>query len=133
MEQYQLEVLRCVQEFASRETNASIEQLCENTSFYHDLGVDGDEAEELLINFEKQFHVDMSQFSFIEHFNWELSILGPLEPRFWLYLFDSNFRRELRQPYNEKWQKVKIPLTVGDLVEAVSTGRWPNLSNRARR
>lgn len=111
-----------VRGFLSLNTNTPIEQLSDSVSIYHELGIDGDDAEELLINFKKEFNVDMAQLSFIDHFNWELSFLGLLDPRFWLYLLDPDFRRELVRPCNSNGQLVKIPIFIPDLVAAASDG-----------
>lgn len=47
-------------------------RLAGDSRLFHDLGIDGDTAEELLIEFRDLFDVDLSQFRFNEYFGGEV-------------------------------------------------------------
>jgi hypothetical protein len=70
---------------------------------FHDLGITGDDADELLTDYVDAFQVDMTGFKFTDYFT--------SEP-------PSMF---------EKWSKQnspRPPITVGDLVEIAQRGKW---------
>lgn len=70
------------------------------------LGIDGDDAIELMNKFSQEFSVDMSKFDFKRHFSPE-----GFNP--FLILFPSWWRRKLQS------------ITIRDLVKAAETGVWP--------
>ncbi len=67
------------------------------TSIEQDLGVTGEDAEELIKEISKKFNVNIDDFVFAKYFNDEPSIL--------------TVYRQI------------IPLTVGDLIQAISNGK----------
>jgi len=76
-----------------------------------DLGIDGDDAEELLQRFCVAFEVDAQDFQFSEHFGPEAGF----EPITWLLAKLLGWRRKLK------------PLTVRALVNAAERGRFEHL------
>src|ERR1700749_4182579 len=56
--------------FLSKETRTR-KQLSQSTDVFRDLGIDGDDARELLARFRSEFEVDMTTFDFGLHFGSE--------------------------------------------------------------
>jgi hypothetical protein len=75
-----------------------------NTKIGRDLGVDGDDAEELLQAFSKKFNVNINQFPFRDYFGPETAF----NPVF--FLWHIFFGKKLKE------------LTVNDLVKAAENG-----------
>jgi hypothetical protein len=75
----------------------------------HDLGITGDDAEELLDEFASRFEVEMEGFSFDEYFTGEPSVLH--------FLWVLGVRKK------PIWEDKK-ELTVSELVEAAHRRRW---------
>lgn len=93
-------------ELVVRLTGANVSQVFVETSLREDLGVDGDDAIELIQQFAIIFGVDISMFRYAEYFGSE----APMSiSTIWNALFKkgSRFRK----------------LTVGDLVDAALSGR----------
>lgn len=101
-------------------TRGSGNELSSETRLYHDLGMDGEDAEEFLLDFQKYFHVDLSGLNFDEHFGpeWSLLLLLP-----WKWKKFSGKR-------NTAGQVMKIPITLNDLHQAAIKKQWPDLSGR---
>ena len=57
-----------VKELVAKETEVRIERLTLETDLLKDLGVDGNDALELLEKYWEVFHVDLLQFKFSKHF-----------------------------------------------------------------
>ena len=51
------------------ETGYSKNKISRTTNLYHDINIDGDDAEELLLKYSELFDVDMSKFEFNNYFN----------------------------------------------------------------
>jgi hypothetical protein len=93
-------------DFVSSETRTR-KHLSGNTDIARDLGVDGDDAVEFILNFVREFDVDLSNFRFDRYFGGEgfrliaaiKSLLGKGE--------------------------VRVPLTVALLFDAARHRRWP--------
>jgi len=68
----------------------------------HDLGIDGDDAYELLTEFSEVFQVDRAGFDFYRHFR--------IEPNIVTIWFGDNSRL--------------VPVTIGELVRSARSGRW---------
>jgi acyl carrier protein len=78
------------------------------TRLAEDLGVDGDDADDLIRRFSKEFAVDMSRFDFARFFGPE-SAFNPLSlfwPPWW------RMRRRLKT------------LTIADLIHVAESKRW---------
>jgi uncharacterized protein DUF1493 len=80
-----------------------------DTDLARDLGVDGDDARELLLRFGGDFNVNLVNLQFDRHFGPEagFNLLALLRPSRW------------------RWQSERVPLTIADLVEAARTRSWP--------
>jgi Protein of unknown function (DUF1493) len=96
-----------VRDFVTRELGVSRACITSAARLSHDLGCDGEDARELLRQFAVQFSVDLSGFELSRHFGPEAAF-NPLLYLYW----------RLRRPERLRF----VPLTVGDLVEAVRTG-----------
>ena len=86
-----------------------------DTTLFGDLGIDGDDAAELMSEFERRFLVDMTAYDPSQFFGGEG--MWPWFPVAWLELL---FRRGT--PENRAGLKL---LTVQDLIDAASNRRWP--------
>lgn len=84
-------------ELVSRKSGINKEKINMETSIEQDLGVTGEDAEELIKEISKKFKVNIDDFVFAKYFNNEPSIL--------------TVYREV------------VPLTVGDLIQAISNGK----------
>ena len=65
------EIEKRVIHLVSEETGANINKISPETALLHDLGVDGDDADEFIIRFADEFDVDISEFQFEEYFGSE--------------------------------------------------------------
>ena len=96
-----------VVELISRVTSVHREKINAETRVRQDLGVDGDDAAELMRKFSEVFSVDLAEFKFNRHF-------GPdagFNPIIWLF-YKASGRLNL------------IDIRVRDLVFAASVGKW---------
>jgi len=98
-----------IQFFVAQECAVPIEKMSPETRLFHDLGVDGSDAEELLAAFEKHFHVDMQELNFHKHFG-EEAAFNPVVYLYWLL-----FARD---------QLKKVPVTLEHLHHCAAKGRW---------
>ncbi len=108
------DVEKRVIEFIAAQSATSISRISPATTLFGDLGIDGDDAGDLLEAFVATFHVDLSQFEFTEHFGTEG--LGCSFPVFWfLAIFGSGSPE----------QRVGLKaISISDLVQAARSGRW---------
>ncbi|WP_324282069.1 DUF1493 family protein [Cyanobacterium aponinum UTEX 3221] len=60
-----------VKEIVSQVTGYDVSELSLKNDLYLDLGVDGDDAVELLEQFSQEFQIDMSDFKFEKYFGCE--------------------------------------------------------------
>lgn len=67
-----------VKSFVAKQTAYRIDKISMSTELGKDLGVDGDDAVELLEKFSNKFQVDLSAFQFDQYFGGEASF-DPLE------------------------------------------------------
>jgi hypothetical protein len=74
-----------------------------------DLGVDGDDAQDLLLRLSEEFQIDLQNMQFNRHFGPEAGFnpLAVFLPGWW------------------RWRRGRIPVAIADLVEAASTRNWP--------
>jgi hypothetical protein len=86
----------------------SPERLTPRSRLLHDVGIDADDASEILSDFSERFAVDLSSFAFQRHFGSEL---------------DAGPRWVVRKIFGGEAVR-KSPVTVQDLVEAANRGRW---------
>ncbi len=94
--------------FLSRELSLPTNRITLNLSLFHDLGVDGDDAFELLKTYALKFTVDISEFRFYDYFGPE----GAPTP--WGFILELLFRKQYKK---------KKRLTVEDLVRGVASGK----------
>ncbi|MCA9815505.1 MAG: DUF1493 family protein [Cyanobacteria bacterium HKST-UBA01] len=88
----------------------------------HDLGADGQDAYDLMVELQDKFDVDMTNFVFDRHFGPEAA----WNPFVWIYWMICE-----REKLNKNCTAVKaIPVTVMDLYDAAKTRKFPDLSNR---
>ena len=97
-----------VRDFLCEQWRMRPERLSPSTRLLHDLGIDGDDAEEVLVAFGERFHVDFSSLAFPKHFGSE---------------FDAGGRWLIRKLFGGDALRF-APLTVQDLIDAANQGRW---------
>lgn len=102
------ETLRKILLFLSTQRGVPVTSLNANLRLFHDMGLDGDDAIELLHLYSKEFNVGLSHFHFSHYFG-EEGALSPL--RLVFRLFNTGNATEK-----------KMPLTIRDLVNAVAIG-----------
>jgi acyl carrier protein len=94
-------------ELVAEQTGVSPSRISAATRIGEDLGVDGDDAADLLTEFASRFHVDLAGFQFPRHFGPEAG----WSPFYALYcLLTGRGRTE--------------PVTVQQLAEAAERGVW---------
>ena len=98
-----------VLQLVAKKTGLQLAKLTMDSRLLHDLGVDGDDAAELLTSFADEFRVDMTTFRFSKHFRPEPSLLD-------LISF-------LRSPHQDDLS-TKIPITLRDLADAATIRTW---------
>jgi acyl carrier protein len=130
--QFDVTLYSRVKSFIEDQTNVRSDELSPDTRIYHDLGVTGDDADEFLEAFRREFGVDMANFNFDDHFTPELSAFAPLSPFFWLFMLTPTYRKMMKRPRDAKRKFMVIPVTVMDLVKAAKEGNWLDLSDRER-
>lgn len=85
-----------------------------STTLFGDLGIDGDDAHDLLAAFGKRFNVDLSALDITKHFGPEGA--WPWALFYWVVLWSRSGTPE---------QKARLsPITIADLVRAVESGKW---------
>lgn len=94
--------------FVSSETKTR-KPLSFETDIARDLGVDGDDAEEFMLNFQREFNVDLSNFRFDEYFGEEGFRLIPA-------IKSALGKGEAR-----------APLKIAILFDAAAHGQWPRI------
>lgn len=95
--------------FIAATLGTKLESLSDHASLFHDLGVDGDDASDLINGFAAQFNVSLEGFDFQKYFGAETAS-GPIA--FFVELFTK-----------EKSAKL-CPLRISDLVNAASNGKF---------
>jgi acyl carrier protein len=96
-------------EFLSNTLSIPQHRFTDEASLFHDLGVDGDDAVELLAEFSKKFGVSLDGFDFVEYFGVEGSptILG-----FFAEVLTNSNSKKLKR------------LEVNDFVRAAQNGEF---------
>jgi hypothetical protein len=101
------ETLQNVIHPVAEQTGVSPSRITASTRIGEDLGVEGDDASDLLTAFASRFHVDLAAFQFARHFGPEAG----WSPFYALYcLFTGRGRTE--------------PVTIGQLAEAAEREVW---------
>lgn len=94
-------------DFVSSETTTRSQNLSGSTDIAKELGVEGDDAVEFMLKFQKEFDVDLSNFHFDRYFGSEGFNLIP-------FIKSLLGKGEMRDP-----------LTVTVLFDAANHRRWP--------
>lgn len=107
------EIIGILRQYVGRRRRITME-----TTLFVDLGLFGDDAWEILDEFSRRFHVDMSQFRFESHFLYEghsclETIIMPLA--FWR-----------RYCVRGRRNQGLIPINLQQLVATARCGRWPS-------
>jgi len=92
--------------FLKKETGYEINDTSPNWKIGDDLGFYGDEAEDFIIKFSKEFNIDISNFAFNNYFNPEIDKIS-------LSIFN----------FFKKGQTEKKDLTIKDLKDAIESGK----------
>lgn len=98
------------------------EPISTETTLFVDLGLFGDDAAAFLAEFGRRLHVDLSHFLFDSHFL--------PEGYGWWEMFFPICASRRRYSATGRAKENLIPITVRQLVEAASIGRWPAESSR---
>lgn len=101
-------VFEAVRAFVIQKTLYCTTDINEITELQKDLGIYGDDATEFLLSFGEEFNVDLSGFPADKYFKSEGGELPLLH--FFMKLFKIN-------------TETHLPITIGDLVEAVRIGK----------
>jgi hypothetical protein len=83
-----------------------LEKLSAATRVAHDLHIEGNDAEEFLLEYSRRLGVDLTAFEFARHFSGE----GVFPELVW----------RIRRGFPIRM----VPLTLGRLAEAAAQGRW---------
>lgn len=110
-----------IRRYVASKAAVKLERVQENTRILHDLGLFGEDAEELMEDFSKIFEVDVSGFDSEKCFGSEMEY----NYGWVIYQFLSG-KRKLKEIFRGKF----IPVFVLDLYIAAKTKKFPNLSTR---
>ncbi|HEY4651343.1 MAG TPA: DUF1493 family protein [Pontibacter sp.] len=125
-----------------------------NSEIEFDLGITGDDAEELVAKFAEKYNVDLKEFEFNKYFSPEgfsgnplllpilllvwviffieilLSLITyPLHKVFKKKVFEFNFTKRLNNLMKRIWPNKLESLTVRDLITAVLVGRFVEINS----
>lgn len=91
------------------QTRCPLSELSPQTDLFRDLGMDGDDARDLLLRLSEKFEINLENMQFDRHFGPEAGFnpLALLLPTWW------------------QWLRQRLPVTIADLVEAARTRNWP--------
>lgn len=92
--------------FISTHLSVPLKKIKDNASLFHDLGVDGDDAQEFMVEYSRKFDVDIDGINFEQYFGDESSG-NPLS--FLTELFTKSSYKDLKR------------LEVMDLIKAVES------------
>jgi acyl carrier protein len=95
----------------AEQTMVSMDKLTLGTTIQKDLGMDGDDAEEIMVEFSKRFDVDMKDFDFMRFFYPEHLCLSFSPIAIWQW-------RHGRFPYYTE------PISISDLINAAKAKKW---------
>lgn len=123
-----------VNEFIARSLNCGLDELRNEASLYHDLGLGGDDVDEFFVAFQTKFDIDMNNFDYFLHFHDEFTLWWPINPfSLIVFLVSKTHRKEFFLPRNKRGQSMKVPIYIEDLHEAALTRRWPSFTGRQAR
>lgn len=105
------DLVQAVREFVAVALSAPLATVTLHKSLFHDLGVDGDDACELLEGFAARFNVNLDGFDMRQHFGPE-GFISPVA--FFVELLTGRGAKGMRR------------LEIADLIKAASTGTLSN-------
>lgn len=105
--------------FVATKTQHAAARLNPHTTLFGDLGVDGDDSDELLGAFMTRFSVDMTAYRGDRHFGPEG--FAPWTPLFWLVLA---WRARAEKRSTPESRARLLPITIQDLIDSAKAGRW---------
>lgn len=108
------QVVALVAEF----TGCPVERIKPQTTLFGDLGIDGDDGDEILTVFMKRFEVDMSSCRPV-HFGPEG--FPPWTPLYWLVLL---WRARVEKQSTPESRARLVPITIQDLFDSAKAKRW---------
>jgi hypothetical protein len=114
-------LLQQIISFTAQETLSDIDSISLKTRLLEDLGIDGEDGEEFLMRFSREFEVDLSNLTYEKHFGAEAGS-NPITLGFY---FTFVFFKNLFNPNigDGKADKL-ISITIEDLVHAAEAGYW---------
>jgi hypothetical protein len=122
-----VELIDEIRELVADVTNARVENIGPETTLVADLGVDGDDADELLDKYADQFRVSMDGFVFLDHFGWE---------GWWSFvLVDVELLRLISPRFRRLWKAARAnerDITIKHLADCAAIGRWLPSSDRRK-
>ncbi len=104
--------------FVADFTRHPIERIKPQTTLFGELGIDGDDGDEILTAFMKRFAVDMTSYRGV-HFGPEGFI--PWAPLYWLVLL---MRSRVEKPSTPESRARLVPITIQDLIDSAKAKRW---------
>ena len=105
-------IANSVREFIAPARSMSVEKVTLDKSLFHDLGIDGDDAFDLINGFAVEFNISLEGFDFQKYFGTEAAS-GPIA--FFVELVTKKESQKLHR------------LEISDLVRAASNGRFSDL------
>lgn len=109
------ELFQRIQSFTVEQTNCKPREVALETRLAHDLGIEGDDADEFMTEFFERFEVDPTGYNFHRHF-YEEGSCGCLFFLLPVYMLLNLWGYE---------ESSKEPITIADLIEAATIKRWP--------
>lgn len=73
MEKNKTNSIEDIKKFLSKNLSIPAHRISDEMSLHHDLGVDGEDAEEFLAEFSREFDVNLKEFNFVEYFGGDSS------------------------------------------------------------
>lgn len=105
--------------FVAERTELPLARLNPQTTLMGDLGIDGADAHDLMMAFERRFAVDMSTYRARRHFRPEgLPMLSPLD---WP---DLAFRHLTEKESTPESRARRVPITLQDLIDSATARKW---------
>jgi acyl carrier protein len=108
------EVIAFVADF----THVRAERITPRTTLFGDLGIDGDDGDEILGRFSERFDVDMTAIQPV-HFGGEGFV--PWAPLTWIY---QVWRAKKEKGSTPESRAGLVPITIQDLIESAEAKRW---------
>jgi acyl carrier protein len=100
---------KAVFQLVYRRSGRPVSTLSSQDRLLQDLGIDGDDAAELLLELSRAFQIDMSTLEMAKHFRSEPNLFSVLR-------LPGSRKKELAE---------KVPVSVADLIRAAETRKWP--------